>query len=1206
MLRFLLKLALVLIVLVAGTAGIGWYLFHNESFLKSQLSSNSLKYTGRDLQVRGPLSLDLGRVTTLEASDVHFANAPWSDTPDMAAVSRLKISIDLSSLFDEQIVFPALSLEGCKVNLVRNEHGESNWDMGPESKPKPGPSPRLMEQLPVVFRNLQIQNCALDLASPKLEEPINVKVTSLSMQHLENDRWQSKADGSINEMPLSLDGWVLPMDAFFLGGPLDHDMKVVLGEITLQSSGSVKDAKTWEGANLTTQIKGPDIGILLEEFKLPPFSEGAFDYQLKLNTEGQMTKLDLDGDLGSVDISAKGELDRLIKPSKGNIEFAVDGPNLGALAKLFGIDGLVEEPFSHDLSSSFEDDGIHIKKATLKTDLDQLEIGGHFNATHGFSGTSLDIHFQSDEVGRWTTLFGQPQQKLGPLDLDGTLSSNANGLFSISAKAAQGATTLNADGTLGHFPDAIHPDLNIAFSSPDASHLAAIAGLKTFPAAPLAINGQLGMKDKQVQLGKVNINLEGDQADIDGFVNLENHYAGSELSAEVNIQNAGDFGRLFGQDGLPDQPIKLGVEVKPDGKGLAFRVNDGNLGKIQLDLDGKVPDLQKPMRIDGNFNISLPRLSDIAFLIPDTKLPDAPFTAEGKLESKDNAVRLNNVIVKLAGDQATFNGHINLENNYAGSDLRADLDIKNAGALGRLFGQDGLPDEPIKIRAEVRPNGKGLAFELNDGDLRDIQVEVKGQIADMSQPMVMDADFDIQLPQLSAISFLFPDLDLPDVPFTAQGRLKNQKTLTRLEQVQIKLGRAEASIDGDLLSDNSFDLSIKAEGPDASPLGELLEQPLEPDPFSLAVQIKGSTSNFDLTDLHATLGQSQVNGNLNIGLGEITRAHGTINSPNLDLSQWIAEDEAEQQAKKAGKSPKKRQWVFDNTPVMATFGEGFDVDVDINISRIDLGNTQMSEFSLGLILSENLVELNPFTFVGLDGGVFQGEARLDNRGTTPQLHLTLHGNGLRVGLAALPGQDPLTLPPVQFDLEIDGAGETRRELASSVDGKLRAYLGSGQVAQAGLSLLFSDFLTELFTALNPFAKTSEYTNLDCSVVAADVVSGKVDVFPVIIQTEDITILSAGTIDLNTEKIDLSFNTKARKGIGISASVLINPLIKVGGTLAAPAIQMDPAGAISSGALAVATVGISLLAKSVSDRFLSTAHPCEDARKEIDKRDNEAK
>jgi len=167
-------------------------------------------------------------------------------------------------------------------------------------------------------------------------------------------------------------------------------------------------------------------------------------------------------------------------------------------------------------------------------------------------------------------------------------------------------------------------------------------------------------------------------------------------------------------------------------------------------------------------------------------------------------------------------------------------------------------------------------------------------------------------------------------------------------------------------------------------------------------------------------------------------------------------------------------------------------------------------------------------------------------------------------------------------------------------------MGSGQLASAGMDLLFSDFLTQLFTTLNPFHETSEYTQVDCAVIAADAESGMVTVLPVIFHTDQLTVFSEGAVDLNTENIDLSFNTKPRTGIGLSAGALINPLIKVGGRLTTPAVEMDAQGTVVSGGLAIATIGISVLAKSMSDRFLSSPDPCGDAHKELEKRDSAAK
>jgi hypothetical protein len=227
---------------------------------------------------------------------------------------------------------------------------------------------------------------------------------------------------------------------------------------------------------------------------------------------------------------------------------------------------------------------------------------------------------------------------------------------------------------------------------------------------------------------------------------------------------------------------------------------------------------------------------------------------------------------------------------------------------------------------------------------------------------------------------------------------------------------------------------------------------------------------------------------------------------------------------------------------------------------------------------------------------------LDDSGDKPRLELELFGQDLRLGLAAIEGQDSSTIPATEIHLQLVGSGATQREMASGLNGKLRLYQGAGLVAAAGLQLLFSDFLTELLKLLNPFAEKSTYTQLDCTVAAADIVDGVATVSPVVFNTRQITIFSEGSIDLRSERLDLSFNTKPRQGLGLSTGVVINPFIKVGGRLAEPAIELDPRGAAVSGGAAVATAGLTLLAKSLSDRFLSSKDPCGDARREIEARD----
>jgi hypothetical protein len=152
--------------------------------------------------------------------------------------------------------------------------------------------------------------------------------------------------------------------------------------------------------------------------------------------------------------------------------------------------------------------------------------------------------------------------------------------------------------------------------------------------------------------------------------------------------------------------------------------------------------------------------------------------------------------------------------------------------------------------------------------------------------------------------------------------------------------------------------------------------------------------------------------------------------------------------------------------------------------------------------------------------------------------------------------------------------------------------------------LVNDFIAELLNTLNPFQKAQEFTELDCAVAAADITSGQVAIEPVVVHMERLTVISAGAVDLDTEKIDITFNSKQRTGLGISASDLVNPFIKVGGTLASPSIELDPASTVVKGGLAVATLGLSIVADSLAGRYLSSKDPCGDALEQLAERDRQ--
>jgi uncharacterized protein involved in outer membrane biogenesis len=1188
----------VLIILVSGAA---FFLLNNENFLKSQLSDIIFEQTGRELELSGPLEIEIGRETSIDAHGIRFQNASWADQPDMVSIGRLQLTIDIPSLWDETIIVPSLALEDCSISLLKNGDGEANWDVLPESE-QPKQPPPSRSSLPVHALDAQIRDCLLEVDGPNRVRPLSLAISTLGLNIEDDKRITVEGAGSLNEEPLSLSGWYEPLGVFYVGGPLRHELDLALGLISLKSSGTLEDAAHFTGANITTHFTGPEFAKLLEFAGLQPVSEGDFDFRLNLNTVEEMTRIDINGDLGSIQTRTEGQLDRLLKPGKGNISTTLEGENLEQVGQAFGVEGLVADPFKLNTTAYFENETVRIEMAELATSIDQLSVEGQIGTNRELANSKLQIALRSEEAGRWAPALGQAASLVGPLTVIGSLKSDSNGIFSIDANMSHGESILELAGEVGKLTGPRTPELQIDFKSDNPRPLATLAGRPNFPAAPLSIRGTVGQADQQIRLKDVEINLDGSLASIDGQVNLADGYAGSSLDLEIDVPDIALLGSLFGVENLPQQPLQVVGLAKQQDKGLAIKISDDDSSDLSLDLEVLVPDLANPAELDATFDIKLPGLNIIQVLLPEIPLPHDPFSAKGRLGNSKSRLELEGIELDLAGNRAQLNGHVNRAEKFAGSEVEVQFDIISLAALGQMFGQNDLPDEPLQLHSVLQPKGKGLAFKVTDGNLGDIQLELEGNIDDLDKPLAVDAEFDVQLPTIRFLEFIAPEFELPDLPFSASGQLINEQTQTRFSGVQIELGRMKSTIEGDIGYDESLDLAIQTQIPDASRLAGLTGLPLPAEPFSMKSHLQGTFGELDFQDLDARLGQGEVHGHLQVGLGDVKSITGRLDSSRLDLSWWTPEEEPTVEAVETPKS----EWVFDEIPLKDISDLGVAIDMELALAHVDLGNTILTDVDLGVFLDSKRLELNPFSMGGTTGGKISGTVLIDQREAVPILDLDFHARDLRLGLLALEGQDVATYPVIDIDLDIEGSGRTRREMASSLNGKSRLFMGPGQIASSEVSFLLSDFITELFSILNPFAETSEYTNLECAVVAADIVSGQVEVAPVIFNTEQLTILSEGNIDLNTEKIDLSFHTKVRQGLGLSAGMIINPLIKVGGRMISPAIELDPAGVVVKGGLAVATVGLSLVARSMSDRFLSSKDPCGDARKEIEKRDNTAR
>jgi autotransporter translocation and assembly factor TamB len=149
----------------------------------------------------------------------------------------------------------------------------------------------------------------------------------------------------------------------------------------------------------------------------------------------------------------------------------------------------------------------------------------------------------------------------------------------------------------------------------------------------------------------------------------------------------------------------------------------------------------------------------------------------------------------------------------------------------------------------------------------------------------------------------------------------------------------------------------------------------------------------------------------------------------------------------------------------------------------------------------------------------------------------------------------------------------------------------------GGSKLFGDLALEIVRTLNPSSKTQEYTTLDCAIYNVKVKDGVATIENIALQTDRMAIVVLGKVNLGSERLDLSVQATPREGLGISIGGVVNSFLKLGGTLRNPKLRIDPTGSVTTYGAAVATGGLSLLAKGLWDRAKASVDICEDLAQE---------
>jgi uncharacterized protein involved in outer membrane biogenesis len=904
-----------------------------------------------------------------------------------------------------------------------------------------------------------------------------------------------------------------------------------------------------------------------------------------------------------------------------NIQVSFDDPALSGTT-VIRVETLVHHAVGARLETQAQGEinGVPLSLASDLGPRDQLRVGGpvdfRIDASIGevsLSGAgTLDSLLQPQQpvlafalngpnVEYLFGILNMPEITTGPLALNVSLDVR-EGLLGINASGEVGEFRVGLEGTADRLDVPAMLDFRFDAAGPDVRRVARFAGIDDLPGLPFTATGRIAKQDEALTLDAIELTIGAARARLSGEFTGFPRPRSAALTAQLSGPDITDFRELLRVPTLLPAAYDLRAAVtQAPGSRIGLELS-GRIGEIAEQISVSIGEGLDPVGAQMRFAVSGPDLSVLGANLGWDDLPAGVFAAEGAADYLGHALHLADTALSLGSDRLVLDGDLGVAALGPDTDLRFALSGPDLGSLLQTLGLAYELPEPFSI--EGRMLGGNTEILARDLVLGVAGADLRGRIALSREPLLARIAFEFEGSR-DGVEDLLPEplrhpLFSEHVAVSAAGVWTS--SALSLDAATLNLAALHLDISGtlnDLPEISGVDLDLAADIPSLAQLG--ITQIELPDlPFALGGHIAGSADAMTGTNISGRLGDSDFGVRIALRREARPAIDFALNSEHLDVRAFLpspqniaASEDAEPRASDGRVIP---AFAF---PIELL--QALDVEADIKIDALVTHLPAPAAVEARASLRDGQLRVDPFRVRGLRGD-FAGVLAVTGPADAPEVQLELELADAIFARADAPPEVFAAWPRADLSLMLSGRGADLRTLAGDLDGRVSVVVGRGVLAGASRKmgqLLLGNVGTELLRAVNPFSKNNPDTPLECAVALIDVRQGVAAGNPLVVaQTRELNIFADGQVDLATEKIDLHFNTQLRRGLGISLSDLVNPYVRVSGTLATPALILDAKSAVVRGGADVATGGITFLARKFRDRFLSDPDPCATALREF--------
>jgi hypothetical protein len=381
----------------------------------------------------------------------------------------------------------------------------------------------------------------------------------------------------------------------------------------------------------------------------------------------------------------------------------------------------------------------------------------------------------------------------------------------------------------------------------------------------------------------------------------------------------------------------------------------------------------------------------------------------------------------------------------------------------------------------------------------------------------------------------------------------------------------------DPLTVQGLDLGFAVNSADVAVLAAVAGQQIPlPLPLSLAGRLNDTgAKKFRIDGLNAVCGPNDAAGVIDLDLsGKKLKIKAELSSKTIDASS--SPTGAHPPGQPASQAPAKTAGrIFPNDKLDMT---GFhQVDADL---RISAGRLVLPKMAVNDLKAQIRIDNGQLTVTDLSAGIWEGTLKGNatvNAIANPEAKAALAIEGLNLArmLKDLQMKEAAE-GRVDADLNVAGRGQTIAAIMAGLNGHSIVKMRNGRFHSGYLDLLNGDIASGLLKLLDPVSGDKNATTVNCLVSRLDIADGLADTTVLVVDTNLMSIVGDGRIDLGQETLDIAFQPHAKKGVGgmsLNLGELSKPF-RLTGTLANPRLAVDKGQAAT--AIGRAVGGLALL------------------------------